>query len=61
MSEKYRATKSQKQDDAHKRIGGKERRVQPAQIIGPYQRVLVNQQRAGGDYSDDGQGPQLRQ
>jgi hypothetical protein len=43
MREEHRTPKGQKQNDADKSVGRKKGRIQPAQIIGPYQCVLVNQ------------------
>jgi hypothetical protein len=61
MSEKYRAAESEKQNHTDKRIGGEKRRVQPAQIIGTHQRMLVNQKRPCRYQSHDGEYSQVRQ
>ena len=58
--QKNRAAERHQQDDAYKRVGGKERCVEPVQIVGAHKSMLVYEQSAGCDHSGDGDRTQRR-
>src|SRR5262245_4926963 len=48
----YCSTEGYKQNYAHKSVGSEECGIKSAQVIGTNQRVLIEQQTAGGDDAD---------
>jgi hypothetical protein len=61
MSKQHCAAESQKQNYADECIRREKRSVKPAQIIGPHQGVLIDQQRASDNNSYDRQHTQVCQ
>ena len=47
------AAKRHQQDDADKSVRGKERCIQPSEIVSTYQPVLIDQQSAGRDHAGE--------